>query len=311
MGSLADALKEAAEQARIGQLEQLNEEVSLTDVLDRAAHAPATSRRDGLQGTGAPAGRMPRRDVDRPPMPDEIRAAERFASRLQRARTASLAQIDKRTPGGTFHSRQHIRAIAQRQHGRPVTAFPWSVERRARNPIRGPHVIFIVDTSGSMKLFEYALGPIVWIIDSGLRKVGGRMATGLFGDAAKLLSDGQRPMRLVPGIRVGGGTAFAGDAIEMCADVLDMADQSRPRLAYILSDGGWYDTHAGMAKIRWLASLGVPTIHISLYAPPLSVLAARISVINDPADALRVVADDSGALLQSPRAIRARAATHA
>ena len=45
-----------------------------------------------------------------------------------------------------------------------------------------------------------------------------------------------------------------------------MEDQSRPRLAYILSDGGWFDTKAGMNKIHWLAALGVPTIHIALAA---------------------------------------------
>lgn len=65
-----------------------------------------------------------------------------------------------------------------------------------------------------------------------------------------------------------------------------------------------------MAKIQSLAAIGVPTIHISLFVEPLSVLAARISVIRDPADALRVVAEDSVAVLQNPRAIPTRAATH-
>ncbi len=185
LGSLADALRDAAEHARAGQLEQFDEDVSLEDVLDRAASLPSHQEDPTGQGTGAPSGRMPDRGVDRPPMPDEVRAANVFASRLERARTASVARIDKRTPGGRFNSRQYVRALAQRQHGRPITAFPWSVERRKRNPIRGPHVIFIVDTSGSMARYEYALGPIVWIIDSGLRKVGGRMATGLFGDSAE------------------------------------------------------------------------------------------------------------------------------
>jgi hypothetical protein len=279
VGSLADALRDATEHAQAGQLEQFDEDVSLKDVLDHAANLPQGEHSPSGEGTGAPAGRMPDRGVDRPPMPDEVRAATVFARELERARTSSLKRIDKRTPGGHLNSRQYIRALAQRQDGRPITSFPWSIERRKRNPIRGPHVIFIVDTSGSMARYEYALGPIVWIADSGLRKVGGRMATGLFGDSAELLWDGKRPMRLVPAIRTGGGTAFAGDAIEMCADVLDMEDRSRPRLAYILSDGGWYDTKAGMAKIQELAALGVPTIHISLFVEPLSVLAARISVI--------------------------------
>ena len=310
LGSLADALQAAGEHARAGQLEQLDEEVVLEEVLARAEGS--RDRPSAGRGTGAPTGRMPKRAVNRPPLPDEVRAAIRFANRLEQARTQSLRQIAKRTPGGRFHPRNHVRAMAQRQHGRPVTAHPWSIERTLRNPIRGPHVIFIVDTSGSMAIYEYALGPIVWIIDTGLRMVGGRMATALFGNTAELLSDGRSPMRLVPGIRTGGGTAFAGDAMVMCADELEMDNLQRPRLAYILSDGGWYDTQAGVAKIERLAALGVPTIHIALLHEPLSVLAARISVITDPADALTVVAEDSVLALQTPpRALPAGAATHA
>lgn len=305
MRSLSQALRSAAEHAESGELRQLNEEVRLAEVLQRAANPGRSAPLEHGRGTGAPTGRMPRRPVDRPPMPDEIRAAQRFAAELQRAHSRSLSRIDKRTPGGRLNPRQHMRALAQRQHGLPVSARPWSTRRPARTPLHGPHVILIVDTSGSMREYEYALGPIVWIIDSGLRQVGGRMATALFGDAAELLWDGAQPLRHVPSIRTGGGTAFAGDAIEMCTDVLDMQDRSRPRLAYILSDGGWFDTLAGTRRILWLASIGVPTIHISLIVQPLSVLAARVSVIQDPADALRVVAKDSVALLENPRAIAA------
>jgi hypothetical protein len=65
-----------------------------------------------------------------------------------------------------------------------------------------------------MGAYEYALGPIAWILTDGLRQIGGRCATALFGNSAELLADGTRPLALVPGIRTGGGTAFAGDAIE-------------------------------------------------------------------------------------------------
>ncbi len=60
----------------------------------------------------------------------------------------------------------------------------------------------------------YALGPIAWILTDGLRQIGGRCATALFGNGAELLADGTVPLPRVPGIRTGGGTAFAGDAIE-------------------------------------------------------------------------------------------------
>jgi hypothetical protein len=38
--------------------------------------------------------------------------------------------------------------------------------------------------------------------------------------------------------------------------------------------------------MRWLAELGVPTIHVSIGAEPLSVEASRISVLADPADGM-------------------------
>lgn len=306
MKSLGEALKDAQEQARAGQLEQLNEDVLLKDMLDRAEGAPELP--SGGQGTGAPTGRMPRRGVNRPPHPDEIQAAARFANRLEQARTQAVVQIAKRTPGGRFDARSHMRALAQRQHGLPVTAHSWSIERTRRNPIQAPHVIFILDTSGSMAIYEYALGPVTWILDTAVRMVGGRMATGLFGNSASLLSDGSQPMGLVPAIRTGGGTAFAGDAIEMCAEHLELENMNRPRLAYIFSDGGWFDTEAGVAKIEWLMNAGVPVIHIALLHEPLSVQASRISVITDPADALEIVAADTVQLLgQPPRALRAGA----
>jgi Mg-chelatase subunit ChlD len=304
MKSLGEALKDAQQQAQAGQLQQLNEDVVLKDLLDRAEGAPEPQT--GGRGTGAPTGRMPNRGVNRPAHPDEIQAAARFANRLEQARTHAVAQLAKRTPGGRFDARSHMRALAQRQHGLPVTAHSWSIERIRRNPIQAPHVIFILDTSGSMAVYEYALGPVTWILDTAVRMVGGRMATGLFGNSASLLSDGSQPMRLVPAIRTGGGTAFAGDAIEMCAEHLEMENMNRPRLAYIFSDGGWFDTETGVAKIEWLMSVGVPVIHIALLHEPLSVQASRITVITDPADALEVVATDTVQMLQQgPRALLA------
>jgi|tagenome__1003787_1003787.scaffolds.fasta_scaffold20359076_1 hypothetical protein len=42
------------------------------------------------------------------------------------------------------------------------------------------------------------------------------------------------------------------------------------------------DTEAGVHKIRWLAELGVPTIHLSIGAEPPSVEASRVCVLTDP-----------------------------
>jgi hypothetical protein len=62
-----------------------------------------------------------------------------------------------------------------------------------------------------VRVHEYALRPIVWIVTTAFRAIGGEAATVLFGNAAALLSDGTDLVPKVPAIRVGGGTAFVGD----------------------------------------------------------------------------------------------------
>jgi Mg-chelatase subunit ChlD len=256
----------------------------------------------GGRGTGRPSGRMPDRGVDRPPVADEIQQARRYANRLRQALTLATRRIDKRTPGGRFDGRAYTRAQAQRQARRPVTTHPWQITRQVTAPIEQPHVGLVIDTSGSMGVYEYALGPICWILTDALRQVGGRCATALFGNAVSLLSDGTRPVAQVPGIRTGGGTAFAGDAIEVVCEHLEMTNPRRPQLVYVLSDGGWSDTQAGVEKVRWLAEHGVPTIHMSIGIEPLAVECDRIHVISDPADALdRIAADTVDALSAATR----------
>ena len=297
--SLTDALRDAADRARAGELEQLNEDVSLKDLL-AGRGGEATAPQAGGGGTGAPTGRMPNRSVDRPPLPDEARMATQYANRLASARSAAFRRIDKRTPGGRFNARAHVRGQAQRRMGVPVTSHPWSIQREVRAPLEEPHVGLIIDTSGSMHAFEYALGPIAWILSTGLQRFGGRVAISLFGNGCELLTDGSKALSRVPGIRTGGGTAFGGDAIEVATDQLDITNPRRPRLTYVLSDGGWWDTEAGVQRIRRLRELGVPTIHISIGIAPLSVEADRIVVIDDPATAMDIIADDTVEALRRP-----------
>jgi Mg-chelatase subunit ChlD len=306
--SLADALEQAIAAARDGQLEQLDHDIELGQVLrDAAAGGQGGSELGRGRGTGLPSGRMPDRGVDRPPYPDEVQQARRYANRLRRAMSVGTRQTDKRTPGERFDGRAYARGRAEHADGRPVTTHPWRIMRQVTAPIQEPHVGLIIDTSGSMAGYEYALGPIAWILTDGLRQVGGRCATALFGNSAELLADGNRPLALVPGIRTGGGTAFAGDAIALVSDQLEMTNPRRPRFVYVLSDGGWSDTRAGVERIRSLAELGVPTVHLSIGIAPLSVECDRITVITDPAQALDHIAADTVAALA---ARRGRARTH-
>jgi hypothetical protein len=299
-GSLGEALEQALQTTAEGPLEQLDDDVDLQQVLEQAAgrgeRAPSRARG---RGTGLPTGRMPDRGVDRPPAPDEIQHARRYATRLRQALTHGTRRIDKRHPVGRFDGRAYTRARAQRATGRPVTSHPWRITRQVRAPIEEPHVGLVIDTSGSMGAYEYALGPICWILTDGLRHIGGRCVTALFGNSAALLTDGARRMALVPGIRTGGGTAFAGDAIELVSDQLEMTNPRRPRFLYVVSDGGWSDTRAGVERIRWLAEHQVPTIHLSIGIEPLGVECDRIHVITDPAQALDQIAADTIAALQA------------
>ena len=307
-GSLGEALEQALDQARAGQLEQLDADLDLQQVLADAApdRGRGSTSRSG-RGTGMPTGRMPDRGVDRPPAPDEIQHSRRYATRLRQALTLGTRQIDKRTPGGRFDGRAYARGKAQRQTGRPASTHPWRITRQVTAPIQEPHVGLVIDTSGSMGAYEYALGPICWILTDGLRQIGGRCATALFGNSVTLLADGTRPLPLVPGIKTGGGTAFAGDAIELLCEHLEMTNPRRPRFLYVLSDGAWADTQAGVERIRWLAEHDVPTIHLAIGIAPLSVECERIHVIADPAQALDHIAADTVTALRART--RARPAT--
>jgi hypothetical protein len=109
------------------------------------------------------------RHIDRPPYPDEVAHARSYANRLRQAITQGTRQIDKRTPGGRFDGRAYARGRAEQAAGRPVSSHQWRVTRQVAAPIQEPHVGLIIDTSGSMAGYEYALGPIAWILTEGLR----------------------------------------------------------------------------------------------------------------------------------------------
>ena len=240
IGSLADVLEHAIAEARTSQVEQLEHEFGLEALLDEVTRG----RRTDAPGGSWRRHRRPERPLARPrrrpaTVPRRDRPRARYATRLRQAITLGTRTIDKRTPGGRFDGRAHGRGQAQRAAGRPVSTHPWRVTRQISAPIQEPHVALVIDISGSMGAYEYALGPIAWILTDGLRQIGGRCAIALFGSGATLLSDGRAPLRLVPGIRTGGGTAFAGDALVAATDRLEMTDPRRLRFIYVISDGGW------------------------------------------------------------------------
>ena len=216
--------------------------------------------------------------------------ARQFARRLHQAREIGQKRLRKLTPGGKLNPRSYMRGHAQHELGVPVTAKPWEVTKVTRAPLQAPHVGLVIDTSGSMGVWEGSLGPIAWVLSEGLREFGGRLAIALFGNSAELVSDGSRPLPLVPGIKTGGGTAFASDAVCLTAQHLELENQRRPRWVFCLSDGAWSDTESGVRKVRELRELGVPVIHIAIGSPPLAVEADSIVTVTNPDAAFDLIA---------------------
>lgn len=100
-------------------------------------------------------------------------------------------------------------------------------------------------------------------------------------------------------MRTGGGTAYASDAIVLACDHLDMTNPRRPRLVYVISDGYWSDSQEGVAKIQALREEGVATVHICIGGEPLGVEADEVIVINEPSQALEVIAQGTIAAIDA------------
>jgi len=62
-------------------------------------------------------------------MADEVLMARQYTRRMHQAREIGVKRIDKRTPGGRFNPRAHMRAHAQRTLGVPVSSHPWEITK--------------------------------------------------------------------------------------------------------------------------------------------------------------------------------------
>jgi hypothetical protein len=302
------AMREVTQRARNAARNQAADD---KDVKVQARRMQAQPGRQTRQQThtaaGTPSGKKPKRGVNRPPFGDERAAAQRFAQQMRRACASSRHTISKRTPGGRLVMRRVVRGLAERRAGLPPTAAPWDIELTRRRGLEEPHGVLAVDTSFSMSAYEEELGPITWELNEGYRLIGGRLAVVLFGDGMAVLNDGRRAMPNVPGIKVAGGTGLAGDAFVAGCQQLDMENRWRPRSLFCVSDGGWSDTRESLAKMRHLRTFGVPTLHIAIKRAPLSVEADQVIIVDNPLEAMHVVASHSVALLNAQARSRGRA----
>lgn len=315
--TLADRLQEAIEQAQQDAAARLEAEqaqgtdvgkklqtaTDLTNQANTAAQQPsaAASEIESAGGVGLPSGRLADRGVDRPPTSDERRFADELARQLLRARVVQSKEVIKRLPGGRFNSRAAMRASAQRMMGQPVTSHPWSVEPPSKQHLRAPHVLLIVDTSGSMSSTRPVIGSLCWTLDNAIRQIDGTLAITAFGNGIGTIHTGQTALKKVPDIVTSGGTAYGAEAMKLGATYIELENPRRPRAIYILSDGGWCDSRSGVEAIKRYAEIGVPTVHLSIGVEPLGLQASEIVVIRNADDAAKAIAERTAAALTGAR----------
>jgi len=207
-GSLADALEPRLRPARAGQLKQLDEDIDLGQLLETPPAANVRASLAAGAGPGCrPAGcptvawtgrRIPtryRRPAATPP--GCVRRSRRGRGRSTRAPQA----------GASTAAPTHVAARSMLA-GRPISTHPVAGYQASRGTDPGPHVGLIIGHVRVDASYEYALGPIAWILTDGLGRSGGRCATALFGNSAELARRRKPTAPLVPGIRTAGGHRF-------------------------------------------------------------------------------------------------------
>ena len=176
---------------------------------DCSSEARDRGRHDGRParaGTGLPGGRMPDRGVDRPPFPDEIQQARRYATRLRQAHHRR-ARADRQAHPGRALRRARLRARPARSAPPAGPSAPTRGGSRAsvRAPIEAPHVGLVIDTSGSMGAYEYALGPIAGSSPTACARSAGAAPARCSATAPSCSPTAPRRCRSSPGSRPGAG----------------------------------------------------------------------------------------------------------
>ena len=186
---------------------------------------------------------MPDRGVDRPPFADEIQQARRYATRLRQAITHGT-RADRQAHARRALRRARLRARTGAARDRPAGQRPPVAghppgARADRGPARrAGHRHLRLDARVRVRARADRLDPH-------RRPAPDRRALRQRAVRQRRRTARRRQprrCRSCPGIATGGGTAFAGDAIELVCEQLEMTNPRRPRFVYVLSDGGWADT---------------------------------------------------------------------
>ncbi len=262
--------------------------------------AVARGRRElgGGRGTGLPSGRLPDRGVDRPPFPDEVQHARRYANADAPGDHAGDA-ADRQTHPGRSLRRPRVRTGPRRAGSRsagehaPVAGHPAGACSDRGAARRADHRHVRVD--GRLRIrartdrvdHHRRTAPDRRPLRDRTVRQQRRAARRRHQAAGARPRDPHRWRHRIRGRRDRARLRPARD------------DQPTPAPLRLRPLRRWLVGHhepasSGSAE---LAELGVPTIHLSIGIAPLSVECERITVITDPAQALDHVAADTVAAL--------------
>ena len=202
--------------------------------------------------------------------------ARQYARRLHQAREVGLKRIDKRTPGGRFNARAHMRAHAQRTTRRaghrPPVGDHQGHHRAAAGAPRRPGDRHLAARWAHTNMRS---GRSPGCSAPGSESSAGGARSRCSATAPNCSPTAAEPLRLVPGIQTGGGTAFGGDAISLCAEHLEIDNPRRPRFLYVRQRRRLGMTPSGRGQDPRAARRWRTRVHISIGMPPLSVEADR------------------------------------
>lgn len=202
------------------------------------------------------------------PGPTELRAARGLARALQKTKARRLAREAAPLPGKLQSSRA-VSQAAREARGAPGRSELFRRRREVRQRLWAPEVGVAIDTSGSMRRHERALGSVLWVFAEAVGRIGGRFCAVGFGDEAELICSSERKLTRIPEFSCKGGTERFDLAAPILRSRLRYTDRCRPRLLVVASDGIWTSAVADSeAELAAISKLGVATVHAGIGAPP-------------------------------------------
>ena len=263
---------------------------AITDYQATAAGATAGDYRAAVITSSH---RPPATWTQRPPTPDEQRAARQLARRLAAARsTPEPATNPSRTPPGRLRVRQAITAQAQTAAGTIPTASPWQRRRHQPPPRPRLHLAVLVDVSGSMAGYTRPMSSAAWMLAHAAGHTDATTTTIAFGPSVTLLTPPQSRPAQVHEIAVAGGTDTFPQAVKLADELLQLRRPGTSRLLAVVSDGYLADRDAAQKLLTTLHHAGCGILWIGPHGNTAAPYTHTQPItVTDPADAIGHIAD--------------------